>query len=107
MLYRVYITQSTAGRFYIGLADDVARRLNDHNSGASTWTRHKGPWVLRWTSEAMSLSEARKLENRQKSRPIRVGGDLSPMVRLSELYFSAFQRFSLPLPALAIPVGSG
>ncbi len=67
MSYRVYVIQNTTGKFYIGLSEDVTHRLNDHNSGASTWTRHKGPWILRWTSEAMSLSDARKLENRLKS----------------------------------------
>ena len=63
MLYRVYIIQSTAGRFYIGHTDDVARRLNDHNSGKSNWTKGKGAWALVWTSEAMSLFDARKFEN--------------------------------------------
>ena len=62
-VYRVYVIQNTKGRFYIGMTDDTIRRLNDHNSGVSVWTENRGPWTLRWTSEAMSLSEARKLEN--------------------------------------------
>jgi predicted GIY-YIG superfamily endonuclease len=61
--YQVYVIQNNGGRFYIGLSDDVARRLHDHNTGVSTWTRRRGPWQLRWTSEPMSLSEARRLEN--------------------------------------------
>ena len=68
--YTVYVLQNVRGRFYIGLTDSVARRLQDHNSGISTWTRHRGPWALLWTSEAISLSDARKLENflkRQKA----------------------------------------
>jgi putative endonuclease len=35
-------------------------------SGASKWTKTKGPWQLVWQSEMLSLSDARKLENRLK-----------------------------------------
>ncbi len=72
MVYRVYVIQSREGRFYIGLSDDVDRRIDQHNIGHSRWTRGKGPWVLMWQSEEMNLSDARKLElllKRQK------GGD--------------------------------
>jgi putative endonuclease len=72
MNYRVYVIQSSEGRFYIGLSDDVPRRLNEHNNGISKWTQGKGPWTLAWTSETMSLSLARRLENRLKRMK---GGD--------------------------------
>jgi putative endonuclease len=62
-LYRVYVIRSSAGRFYVGLSDNPANRLRQHNGGESKWTKGKGPWQLAWTSEEMSLSEARKLEN--------------------------------------------
>jgi len=55
---RVYVLQNRSSKFYIGLSDDVARRIEQHNVGVSRWT----------------LSEARKLElllKRQK------GGDRS------------------------------
>jgi len=61
MPYHVYVIQNATGRFYIGLSDDVERRLDDHNSGISKWTKGKGPWILMWTSEAMSLLGTRKL----------------------------------------------
>ena len=64
--YRVYILRNPGGRFYIGLAEDVARRLQQHNSGESRWTKTRGPWRLVRQSEALFLSEARKLENRLK-----------------------------------------
>jgi putative endonuclease len=70
--YRVYVIQNRDGKFYIGLSDDVDRRINQHNVGDSRWTRRKGPWTLIWQSEEMNLSDARKLElllKRQK------GGD--------------------------------
>ena len=62
MPYRVYVIQNRERKFYIGLSDDVRRRLNQHNIGSSTWTRSRGPWVLIWESAEMNLSQARKLE---------------------------------------------
>ena len=70
--YRVYVLQNHERKFYIGLSDNVARRIDHHNFGSSKWTRGKGPWKLVWESEWINLSEARKLElllKRQK------GGD--------------------------------
>jgi len=64
--YRVYVIQNSEGRFYIGLSEDVNCRLAEHNDRVSKWTQGKGPWSLLWTSEAMSLSDARKYENRLK-----------------------------------------
>ena len=64
--YRVYVLKNYAGQFYIGVTADVERRLAEHNTGASRWTRGKGPWHLVWESEPLSLSAARKLENRLK-----------------------------------------
>jgi putative endonuclease len=66
MGYRVYVIQNREGKFYIGLSDDVDRRVQQHNSGVSKWTRGKGPWTLIWQSGELSLAEARKLKNRLK-----------------------------------------
>ena len=66
MPYRVYVIQNREGKFYIGLSDDVGRRIDQHNSGASKCTKTKGPWQLVWQREVLSLSDARKLENRLK-----------------------------------------
>jgi putative endonuclease len=65
-MYRVYVIENFEKRRYIGLSEKVEHRLEDHNSGVSKWTKYRGPWVLLWTSEAMSLTEARKLENKLK-----------------------------------------
>ena len=66
--YQVYMIKNRTGSFYIGLSEDVALRVAQHNSGASKWTRSRGPWSLVWTSHAMDLSEARKLENLLKKQ---------------------------------------
>jgi putative endonuclease len=64
--YQVYVIRNIAGKFYIGLSENVQIRLREHNGGVSKWARHRGPWSLIWTSELLTLSEARKLENRLK-----------------------------------------
>jgi predicted GIY-YIG superfamily endonuclease len=64
--YRVYILQNYEGRFYVGLSDDVAHRVQQHNAGQSRWTKGRGPWTVVWQSEELSLTAARKLENRLK-----------------------------------------
>jgi predicted GIY-YIG superfamily endonuclease len=58
-LYQVYVIQNPAGKFYIGLSEDVAERLREHNSGISKWTKARGPWALVWTSQPVTLTEAR------------------------------------------------
>jgi predicted GIY-YIG superfamily endonuclease len=64
--YRVYVIQNRERKFYIGLSDDLARRVEQHNTGQSRWTKGRGPWTIVWQSGELSLSEARKLENRLK-----------------------------------------
>ncbi len=63
-MYQVYVIENPAGRRYIGISVDVQLRLDQHNMGVSKWTKGKGPWEMIWTSEAMSLSDARKFENK-------------------------------------------
>jgi putative endonuclease len=65
-LYRVYVLQNPYGQLYIGISENLEVRIRQHNAGASSWTKGKGPWKLVWQSEAISLSDARKLENRLK-----------------------------------------
>jgi putative endonuclease len=64
--YRVYILENREGKFYTGLCDDVARRVEQHNTGQSRWTKGRGPWTIVWQSDELALSEARKLKNRLK-----------------------------------------
>jgi predicted GIY-YIG superfamily endonuclease len=70
--WRVYVLRNLDGKLYIGISGDVRRRVDQHNLGGSEWTRDKGPWHCIWTSEALSLSKARKLENKLKRQK---GGD--------------------------------
>jgi len=63
--YYVYILWSDSGhRFYIGVSEDIAARLGQHNAGVSKWTkRYAGTWRPVWHQQCASLGDARKLEN--------------------------------------------
>jgi putative endonuclease len=63
MIYRVYLLKNPTGLRYIGISEDVTRRLDDHNAGKSRWTKSRRPWTLIWQSRFLSLTKARKLEN--------------------------------------------
>jgi putative endonuclease len=91
--YSVYVIQNPQSRFYIGVSENIAKRLEDHNSGLSQWTKNKGPWLLLWTSQAMSLSQARQLENRLKRMK---GGN-------GFYRFTGLSRSQLIIPPLAGP----
>ena len=73
ILYQVYVIENAAGKFYIGLSENVQTRLQQHNEGISRLTRNRGPWQVVWTSQQLSLAEARKLEKRLKQQKGGVG----------------------------------
>jgi putative endonuclease len=65
--YYVYVLWSDAvHKFYVGITDDLDRRVRQHNEGVSRWTRGRGPWRCVWRQRCASLTEARRLENRLK-----------------------------------------
>ena len=56
------IWSDAAGRFYIGISDSPAHRLDQHNAGVSKWTAKFGPWRLVHTEQFADYSGARKRE---------------------------------------------
>jgi putative endonuclease len=52
---------------YVGITDDVYRRLREHNSGKHSYTKRYMPWDLIYTEELTSIEEARKREKYYKS----------------------------------------
>ncbi len=61
--YQVYVLENTDRRHYVGLSEDVGKRLEQHNAGLSRWSAKYRPWRLIWTSDVLPLGDARKLEN--------------------------------------------
>ncbi len=67
-MFFVYILKSIkSGTYYIGCTNDIERRLKEHNSGISIYTKTDKPWKLCYNEAFNSLSEARKRENQIKS----------------------------------------
>jgi putative endonuclease len=67
-VFFVYILQSeTTGRFYVGHAQDLSVRLEEHNTGRSPATRRRGPWKLVHTEEFATRAEAMARETQIKS----------------------------------------
>ncbi len=59
-MYYVYILRSfKSGKFYIGSTSDIKRRLQEHNSDQSRYTRLRGPWKLIYLEKKPCLAEAR------------------------------------------------
>jgi putative endonuclease len=59
----VYVLLNRAGLAYTGSTTDVARRLDEHNSGAGAkFTRGRGPWRLAHLEEFATRSAAQKRE---------------------------------------------
>lgn len=70
----VYILQSLKNnKFYIGSTTDLQRRLDEHNSGHSPYTKNNLPFKLVFQQIYPNLVDARKVESwlkRLKSRII-------------------------------------
>jgi putative endonuclease len=45
-MYTVYVLLSESGKLYIGQTNDIKRRLIEHNSGVSTYTKRAKQWTL-------------------------------------------------------------
>ena len=68
-MYYVYILQSLkTGKLYIGHTDNLARRLEEHNTGrGGKYTRQNGPWKLVYSEHHPDRSSAAKREQYLKS----------------------------------------
>ncbi|MCD4683955.1 MAG: GIY-YIG nuclease family protein [Bacteroidales bacterium] len=68
MLYFVYILKSEQDkRFYYGQTQDLDKRVEEHNSGKSSYTNKYIPWKLFAYKSFDSRSEAMKYERMLKN----------------------------------------
>jgi len=68
MNYYVYVIRSlTHGTRYVGSAENIQKRLKEHNDGRCRYTSGRRPWKLEYFEELTSLSEARQREMFLKS----------------------------------------
>jgi putative endonuclease len=62
-MYYVYILKSDKnGKLYKGFTNDLKRRIKEHESGNSTFTKNNRPWKLIYYEAFISKSDAKKEE---------------------------------------------
>jgi putative endonuclease len=65
--WAVYMLQCSGGSYYVGVASDVAHRVQQHNSGQGpTFTRERRPVELVYVEEYGSYLAARRREKQIK-----------------------------------------
>jgi putative endonuclease len=68
MKYYVYILVSLkSGIRYVGMTEDVEKRLEQHNKGKSKFTKGHIPWELKYFEELETRIKAREREKYLKS----------------------------------------
>ncbi len=68
MKYYVYILKSKSStKHYVGQTNNLERRLMEHNSGKSTYTKKYIPWEIVYYEEKDNQAEAIKTERYYKS----------------------------------------
>ncbi|MFW6143858.1 MAG: GIY-YIG nuclease family protein [Patescibacteria group bacterium] len=67
-MYTVYVLKSlNFPKTYTGFTNDLERRLEEHNTGKSTYTKRYAPWEVVYTEEVANRKTARKREKYFKS----------------------------------------
>ena len=67
-MWYVYVLKSSKnGRLYTGSTNDLERRLEEHSSGKSVYTRNTRPYQLVYQEELTDELEARRRERFLKS----------------------------------------
>ena len=72
MSYTVYIIYSPIlDKYYIGYSEDVVLRLEQHNSGISTFTAKASDWQLKYSEVYPTRETAMKREKEIKNKKSR------------------------------------
>ena len=68
MMYYVYILKSSkSGILYYGYTEDLRRRVEEHNTGKSKFTKGHVPWKLVWYCAFENKNKAKDFELYLKS----------------------------------------
>jgi putative endonuclease len=67
MFYTYIIKSLTNNSYYYGSTSDIEKRLKDHNSGKSRYTKSRRPWVLHYVESYPTKTEAIRREMYFKS----------------------------------------
>jgi len=67
-MYFIYAISSLERNYiYVGLTDDIERRISEHNCGKNKTTKPYLPFILIYTEEFTTRAEAREKEKYYKS----------------------------------------
>ena len=61
-MWKVYVIKSQEGLIHTGITYNLERRLIEHNSGASRWTKRGSHWSIVYSEGCFSIKDARKRE---------------------------------------------
>jgi len=67
MAWTVYVLRSGTGKHYVGMSEDVSRRLRQHNAGEVKSTKSGRPWAILYEERAEGMEKARVRERYWKS----------------------------------------
>jgi putative endonuclease len=64
IMFYVYILESVRNdTLYIGYTNDLKRRIEEHNGGLNTSTKHARPWKLIYYEACLKEKDAKRREN--------------------------------------------
>jgi putative endonuclease len=66
MQYVYLIKSQKTNKYYIGCTSDLRKRLSEHNTGKSFYTKNKGPWEVRYYEAYYSKADAFQREKQLK-----------------------------------------
>lgn len=67
MFYTYVLRSAKSGRWYTGATHDLRKRLVEHNSGKSGYTKHRGIWELIYYEACANKEDAFARESYLKS----------------------------------------
>jgi putative endonuclease len=67
MFYTYILKSEKNGRLYTGYTNDLRKRLDQHNSGKSTYTKRDKPYKLIYYEACIDTNDARSREKYLKS----------------------------------------
>jgi len=68
IMFYTYVIQSLKSNYwYTGSTNDLRKRFNQHNSGKSTYTKHRAPYKLIYYEACLNEEDARSREKYLKT----------------------------------------
>lgn len=85
----IYIVQTTNNKHYVGITNNIRRRLEEHwNGKGSKFLKANKPKDIKIITSAINRSEAMKIENKIKK--------LKPKKKMELFCYSPFERDLIP-----------